>query len=65
MEVCFNDCAVVLDTRWEQINWLDDIKHAPSKRQLDNGEDRMEGKQEQLTEQWTGQTRAGWMTSLT
>ena len=47
----------MLDTRWEQINWLDDIKHAPSTRQLDNGEDRLEGKQEQLTEQWTGQTR--------
>ena len=56
MEVCFNYCAVVLDTRWEQINRLDDIKHAPSTRQLDNGEDRLEGRQEQLTEQWTGQS---------
>ena len=32
----------VLDTRVEQINWLDD---APCTRQLDNGEDRPEGKQ--------------------
>jgi len=27
MEVCINECGVVLDTRWEQINWLDDITY--------------------------------------
>ena len=42
----------MLDTREEQDDWLDDIT-APSTRQLDNGEDRPEGKQESF----------GWMTS--
>ena len=46
MEVCVNKCRVVLDTRWEQINWLDDITYTYSTRQLDNGEDRLEGKQD-------------------
>ena len=32
MEVCINESAVVLDTRWEQLNRLDDIKHAPTTR---------------------------------
>ena len=27
MEVCINECAVVSDTRWEQINWLDDVTY--------------------------------------
>ena len=27
MEVCINECAVVSDSRWEQINWLDDITY--------------------------------------
>ena len=65
MEVCSYECAVVLDTRWEKINWMDDItSHAPSTRQLDNGEDsQTRGQARQLTRQWTGLTRAGWMTS--
>ena len=25
MEVCIYECAVVLDTRWEKLNWMDDI----------------------------------------
>ena len=27
MKVCINECAVVSDTRWEQINWLDDVTY--------------------------------------
>ena len=52
MEVCINECGVVLDSRWEQINWLDDRGHTGGQtRQL-------------AARQWTGQTRAGcWMTS--
>ena len=46
MEVCINECGVVLDTRWEQINWLDDITYTPSTKQVDNGEGRLEGKQD-------------------
>ena len=49
MEVCINECTVVLDTRWEQINWLDHITHivhAPSTRQLVNEEGRQGGKQD-------------------
>ena len=49
MEVCINECTVVLDTRWEQINWLDDVTHivhAPSTRQLVNEEGRQGGKQD-------------------
>ena len=40
MEVCIIEWTVVLDTRWEQTNWL----NTPSKRQVDNGEDRLESK---------------------
>ena len=55
MEVCIYECAVVLDTRWEKINWMDDITIAPSTRQLDNGEDsQTRGQTRQLTRQWTG-----------
>ena len=46
MEICINDCGVVLDTRWEQINWLDDITYTKLTRQVDNGEGRLEGKQD-------------------
>ena len=46
MEVCINECGVVLDTRWEQINWLDDITYTPSTKQVDNVEGRLEGKQD-------------------
>ena len=45
MEVCIIEWAAVLDTRWEQINWLDDIT-TPSTREVDSGEDRLEGKQD-------------------
>ena len=57
MEVCIIEWAVVLDTRWEQTNWL----NTPSKRQVDNGEDRLESKKDS----WLGNGRgklelAGW-----
>ena len=39
MEVCIYECAVVLDTGCM-------TQLAPSTRQLDNGEDRLEGKQD-------------------
>ena len=39
-----NECTV-LDTRWEQINWLDDITHLVQEPCLEeNGEDGLEGK---------------------
>ena len=62
MEICINDCGVVLDTRWEQINWLDDITYTKLTSQVDNGEGRLEGKQDS----WLGSGRgklelaAGW-----
>ena len=65
MEVCINECAVVLDTRWEQINWLDDITYIVHLVQGNWIMKRADwGQTRQLAGQWTGQTRAGcWMTS--
>ena len=55
-----NGCTV-LDTRWEQINWLDDITYTYSTRQLDNGEDRLEGKQDSWLGNGQGKLElAGW-----
>ena len=34
------------DTRWEQINWLDDVTYIVHLRQLDNEEGRQGGKQD-------------------
>ena len=57
MEVCIIEWAVVLDTRWEQTNWL----NTPSKRQVDNGEDRLEGKKDSWLGNGQGKLElAGW-----
>ena len=62
MEVCIIEWAVVLDTRWEQINWLNDITYTQYKASGQwRGQTR--GQTRQLAGQWIGQTRAGWMTS--
>ena len=57
MEVCIIEWAVVLDTRWEQTNWL----NTPSKRQVDNGEDRLESKKDSWLGNGQGKLElAGW-----
>ena len=57
MEVCIIEWAVVLDTRWEQTNWL----NTPSKRQVDNGVDRLEGKKDSWLGNGQGKLElAGW-----
>ena len=57
MEVCIIEWAVVLDTRWEQTNWLNTL----SKRQVDNGVDRLEGKKDSWLGNGQGKLElAGW-----